>query len=212
MIKTFSSAMLLSLAAAVPAQADLFSVKGGMDLWYSDASGKVRTTSIATDNEVNASVFIAFEHPLPLIPNVRARFNEMETGNVDLSNIDLTLYYQLLDSNLIELDFGLNYRAYSGSFGTTDLDQSVLQAYGYGKVSLPGTGLFVYADVVGSDYDSKATSDYQVGLGFRSPVLYLADLSFKVGYREHHVDAKRFDGVAVDVTQNGWFAGVQLVF
>ncbi|WP_298441436.1 TIGR04219 family outer membrane beta-barrel protein [uncultured Ferrimonas sp.] len=209
------------LAVAAPANADVLAVKAGLDWFQASTDGSYANTSANFDDEGHVSGFVAFEHPVPLLPNAMVRYNDLGDSNgsnkVDLTNVDLLAYYELLDNPLLELDFGLNYRIYAGEFSNanindSDLDEGVFMGYVRGRFDIVGTGLFAFANVFATDYDDKAIHDLQVGVGYTLDFIPLLDLDLKAGYREHSFDVQDFNSINADLTQDGWFAGVELAF
>lgn len=219
--KPLAAALLLSAMSVAPVYADVLAVKVGVDLFNTTTDGDFADAIADFDDESHFSGYVAFEHPVPILPNAMLRYNELSDSgsatDLDLSNVDLILYYELLDNPAMELDLGLDYRIYAGEMTSDlikdrDLDEGTVMAYLRGRFNLVGTGLFAYADVVASDYDDKAISDYQLGLGYTFGLIPLLDLSVKAGYREHSFDVSKFNGISADVTQDGWFAGVEVAF
>ncbi|SDI67609.1 outer membrane protein [Ferrimonas sediminum] len=217
----------LSLAAAaiaslisVGAHADALGVKVGLDLQQSSVDGNVHGSGAGWDDSYRFSGYVAFEHFIPLVPNVMIRHNQQEADgsgslSADLTNTDFIAYYELLDNGAVELDLGANYRIYSGKlndggFNSDDLDDGILLVYAKGQVNLVGTGLFIYTDLSVGSYDDKDISDYQLGLGWELDMLPL-NLAVKGGYRQHSFDVSRW-GTNADLEFSGVFAGVELSF
>jgi outer membrane protein len=131
--------------------ADTLGIYLGAGVWNHDATGtaKEATSAISFDlekdlylqEEQEGYFYIAFEHPLPLIPNIRFASTKLSnagagattidvniggesfpagttlTTTLVLDSTDLTLYYEILD-NVVELDLGLTARKLDGSFKT----------------------------------------------------------------------------------------------
>ena len=153
------------------AVADIVGLTIGGGSWQASPEGNVGRTDIDLestlnlDKQSNQFVFVAFEHPIPLLPNIRLQRSEMEwTGNalvsagtnlngnpfvsdeqvdvsLDLSHTDATLYYEILD-NVVDLDVGITARAFDGQASLVGLNQQEtidLDAVGpllYGQVGL----------------------------------------------------------------------------
>jgi hypothetical protein len=130
----------------LPAHADsIFGVYLGAGLWQNQYSGDVTFNGTAIDlendfgleREDNSYVHVAFEHPIPLIPNIRLAQTQLRTqadtvltrditfnnqsysataaidSEVDLSFTDATFYYEVLD-NWLSLDLGITARNFDG--------------------------------------------------------------------------------------------------
>ncbi len=140
----------LSLSAAsFSAQADFIGLQIGGGGWNHDPSGDFRyksggsSASADLKNDLHMTdktegyYYISFEHPVPLLPNVRLMGTKLENGGsgqlskeivfdgvtypvtdnltstLNLNQTDLTLYWELLD-NVVSFDFGLNLKKLDG--------------------------------------------------------------------------------------------------
>ncbi|GAA5191729.1 TIGR04219 family outer membrane beta-barrel protein [Ferrimonas gelatinilytica] len=190
-----------------------------MDLFSMSTDGKSNELDPGWSDKERLSAYVALEHFIPILPNLMVRYNDLGSSGdgteLDLSNADFIFYWQLLDNDGIELDLGVNYRQYDGAlregWENVELDKGVVMGYARSRINLVSSGLFVFADVALTNYNSKQISDYQVGLGYGLD-LSLFDLNIKGGYREHDFDVRHFKGISADVTQNGWFVGAEVQF
>ena len=135
---------MLSALLLAPAHADTLGIYVGAQAWQNEGTGgfaeEATLQRFSFDEDTNASFHLNFEHPLPLIPNVRVRTGKLTaTGNTDLTreftfngqtyttgqtldtdldftNTDITAYYELLDNDLVGLDVGLTAKYLSGDF------------------------------------------------------------------------------------------------
>jgi outer membrane protein len=128
------------------AQADtLLGLYIGGQIWSNEATGSfgegINNQSVFEfDDENQGSFYVAFEHPIPLIPNIKIASTTLDTvggttienefkfnsvtytaestldTTLDASFVDYTLYYELFDNDLLTFDFGLTAR---------DLDASI---------------------------------------------------------------------------------------
>ncbi|MBW3164549.1 TIGR04219 family outer membrane beta-barrel protein [Ferrimonas balearica] len=225
-LKPSMLAVALAAVCAVPAQADVLGVKAGMDLYFVSTNGELQGDEAAWKDKNRISAYAAFEHFIPIVPNLMVRYNAMGTvgdggassgADLDLTNTDFIFYYELLDNPGIELDLGVNYRLYSGeasrdgSWDSQDIDKGVFMGYARSRFNLVGTGLFAFADVALTNYSDRKISDYQLGLGYGLG-LFALDLNLRGGYRQHDFDVKNFNGITADVSQDGWFLGAELAF
>ena len=130
-------------AAPIFASADIAGLYVGAGVWQSSPAGTLGNTSISLDNTLNFEeensnyLFIALEHPIPLLPNLRLSRTDLEwagqgtvsagtsqdevvfpidqavAADLDLSHTEITFYYEVLD-NVIDLDVGLTARMFDG--------------------------------------------------------------------------------------------------
>lgn len=133
----------LAIAVSCHTHADtIFGIYAGAGAWQSEYTGNIGKPSTSTrdlgmDDNNNNFYYIAIEHPIPFLPNVKVQQNNITSkqssviennlsiGNViypsgstvatdfDLSYTDAALYYELLD-NWLTLDLGVTLRKYSG--------------------------------------------------------------------------------------------------
>lgn len=148
MTKSFKLISLLAFVIlSMPSRADtVLGVYVGAGVWQSEFSGSISETgqlSVDLSNDLGISdedtnfAFIALEHPIPVIPNIRIQQTDLsiqDTGSLtqsvlydgitfpvttgvnstlDFSHIDATLYYELLD-NWVNIDFGMTFRMFDG--------------------------------------------------------------------------------------------------
>lgn len=242
--KTLLAAACL-MAVSSSAHSDTFAgFKVGADYWHSDASGyfaddRGAKVNSNLDADAQGSLWFAVEHMLPLVPNVKIRENRISaTSALDgagfnfnghafsgkvaidntLNNTDFVLYYELLDSDLAELDVGAAYKKMNGSLRVSDaghpeeidIDSGIAMGYASGQVGIPGMGLFAFAELLHGVSESNV-HDYSVGLGWVFDGVAV-DTKVRVGYRDMSFDVSRFSGVTQDTQLSGVFAGVELDF
>tara|TARA_Y100000782_G_scaffold115255_1_gene156255 strand:- start:11137 stop:11907 length:771 start_codon:yes stop_codon:yes gene_type:complete len=154
MMKKYCLAAALSMACLAPtAQADtLLGLYLGVDGWRSDNSGSFAQNdnlqNFNYDDETFISYYAALEHPVPLVPNFKFKYTELElngsttlddtfsfgdadyvvgtqVGTVsDLSHIDYILYYEIFDNDLVSIDLGLNAKQFDGDIVVTGTSQN----------------------------------------------------------------------------------------
>ncbi|WP_085300671.1 TIGR04219 family outer membrane beta-barrel protein [Cognaticolwellia mytili] len=141
-MKKIALAAALATVLSANVQADAIGIYLGGQLWENQASGTFGDGSSQVDfnlvDEKQSSFFIAFEHPLPLIPNIRIASTSLETNGMatldnefkfddetflkgadvnadfNISYVDYTLYYELFDNDLLSFDFGITARDFDG--------------------------------------------------------------------------------------------------
>ncbi|MFQ6371632.1 TIGR04219 family outer membrane beta-barrel protein [Shewanella sp. YIC-542] len=245
MKKTLMAVAVAASMVTVSAQAaTVLGFKVGGEYWNADASGTFATNGqpqqqFDYDSSSRYSFWVALEHPLPLVPNLKIRENHLEedaaltngnlvfagvnysgdvSANMDLGNTDFIGYYELLDNDILSLDVGAGYKRFSGNFrvyqgsksATQELSKGVFTGYANAEVGLPGTGLFAYADVL-TGINESGIYDYQAGLGWQFDGIAL-DTRVYAGYRAFNFDVDKFDGITADMKFDGFLAGVEVVF
>ncbi len=153
-MRTLFKAPSLTLACALlagPASADFIGLTAGKSLWMGELTGESQSqisraakqkpvdfNKLALTSEQYPGFWVAFEHPIPLLPNVRLSYTEVESAkrvrdttvitggdgiqisnpqNIDtamaFNNVDASFYYEILD-NWVNLDLGLSVRKLEG--------------------------------------------------------------------------------------------------
>jgi len=239
---------LIAASITVPAYADALGATVGVQAWKSTASGGFANTSelvgFAFDEETTTSLYVKFEHPLPLIPNVRLRNGTLKaagntrltkefkfegktyavnadvTTNLDFTNTDFTFYWELLDNDLVGLDFGVTAKYLSGEFDVSDGTNAssedaslwIPMAYVGAKVAVPLTGVFAYGDINMVSYDDNSVHDYEVGVGYSFVDNFAIDVSVTAGYREVSIEINDVDDLFANIQFDGYFVGLEAHF
>jgi outer membrane protein len=131
------------MVLAAGAQADVLGFRLGAYQWQQDYDGDVQSggekidlqNDLGFDDDDGTVLYLALEHPLPLVPNLLLQRTEISSKNtaslqrsftfdgvtynpsetvttdLDLSHTDATFYYEFLD-NVVSLDAGLTVRVF----------------------------------------------------------------------------------------------------
>ncbi|TBW47580.1 TIGR04219 family outer membrane beta-barrel protein [Marinobacter halodurans] len=227
------------------AAADVVGVGAQVSYWDSDLTGTASQNSdvvdvdddLNLDRDDNVNLTAIFEHPIPVLPNVRVNYTAIkQSGNgqlgvdgygglapdvpvhseLDLDQLDLTLYYELLD-NWVNLDAGLTVRKLDGDLQVeervpggnrtrTEIDAVLPMLYAAARFDLPLTGLSVGVEGNGISYGGDSLLDGSAYAQYDLSVLRL-----QAGYRKMSIDYE--DGNdAMDVDLGGPFISAGLDF
>ncbi|MFC3093632.1 TIGR04219 family outer membrane beta-barrel protein [Alteromonas sediminis] len=140
---------LSGLLCSFSATADtVFGIYLGAQGWNTDATGRFADEgdagSLQSDfnfgDETKGSAYIAIEHFVPLVPNIKLQHSQMVSEGdtllsssftfggqaynaqttvftqTDISSTDIILYYELFDNDLISFDLGVNAKVIDGDF------------------------------------------------------------------------------------------------
>lgn len=235
-------ASLLALGLSSAAQADtIFGIYAGGGSWSADLEGSIGKPSanlsdLGAKERNNTYYYIALEHPIPLIPNVKLQYNDISSsqrgsgaftlGNIpfacnvsttiDLSSTDATFYYELLD-NWVNLDVGITVRKYDGELSASSdtdskkvaVDTPLPLLYGKFRFELPFSGLAANLEGNYVSYKDSSVSDYNASLSYTFESLL--DLGFEVGYRQLSIQLDD-DDIQTDVTLKGPYAALLFHF
>ena len=230
------------LIAAPVVSADVLGVGANISYWDSDLSGEAGKKSdvvdvendLDLDSDTNANLNAYFEHPVPLLPNVRLNYTRIEqsgrgevstqydlvSGEVDsdleLTQFDVTLYYEVLD-NWVNLDLGLTARnldgeltiqetALGGEVTQTEVDGVMPMAYVAARFDLPLTGVSVGGEANLISFDGDSVYDFNAYGQYEVSLLQL-----RAGYRQISIDYEDSDD-RLDIELGGPFVSAGLTF
>lgn len=155
-----NTALVLSLSGMLlttTVQADtLLGLYLGADGWRTSTSGGFAdnkpVTSFNFEDETQTSFYVALEHPVPVLPNIRIQHNPLEasgvttlsadvsidgqtfaagtelSNSVEMTSTDYVLYYEILDNDLLTLDLGVNAKNVKGHVAATNRADTSLTA------------------------------------------------------------------------------------
>ncbi|MFQ3206515.1 MAG: outer membrane protein [Glaciecola sp.] len=145
MKKSLLGCALLAAAVVAPVQADtLLGAYVGAQAWNMGTDGgfsnqQSTLTNFAFDDKTNGAFYVALEHPVPLIPNIKVsrtildtagvttlatefEFNGTLYGNntilntdIEMTGTDFILYYEILDNDAVSIDIGINGKYVDGT-------------------------------------------------------------------------------------------------
>lgn len=226
----------MALTAAPLATADILGAGASVSYWHPGLSGDINNYDVEDDLDLDTDGSVSLEalveHPVPVLPNVRLGYTLIEqdgSGTVnygdvngsaksefDLEQLDLTLYYEVLD-NWVNIDLGLTVRDLSAELLLTDQNNSSNQeqikvsgalpmGYVAARFDLPFTGVSagVQGNVISFDGDSihdvDAYGQYEISV-----------VQLRLGYRQMAVDYEDSNNL-LDVTLGGPYASVGVDF
>ncbi|WP_298942382.1 TIGR04219 family outer membrane beta-barrel protein [uncultured Psychromonas sp.] len=197
-------AAAIAATMSMPAMADFLGVYAGLDYSTNDT-----TLGNSSDKSNNISGYIAFEHFIPLIPNVKLKYNNLTNHHFDedeSSTKNGILYYEILDNDLVELDLGAVYTEAEGYNESANL----VQAYGAAKVHVPGVSMHAFAEVIAGSVTSDDVLSGEIGLAYTfNPDSSLLNIAVRTGYRVQELDLNHTSNKQ---EIDGLFAGVEVHF
>jgi outer membrane protein len=232
--------------------ADTLGVRAGANYWKYDISGTARyqTKNSANDIDLNQDLgydngsagvyYLVLEHPVPLLPNVRLSYtdidenadgrlsktvvygnttflaNEAVSSQVELKQTDITLYYELLD-NVVSLDLGLAGKYIDSKARITGEISGTQDASVSGWVPLVYLGAGADLPLTGLGVSADGSfAKYQdstfYDYSIRATYTTPWMLGLDVGYRKIKLDLDDFDNSFANVEFDGPYAGAYLHF
>lgn len=203
-----------------------------------DASATNTTINMEDDLGFDDDKFTFFaaslEHAVPVLPNLRVEMTDLDQSaegslatsfdgvsgavktTLDLSHMDLILYYEVLDST-VSIDLGLAAKKFDGKLeiretgtGTTsltDIDEVLPLLYVNADVALPVTDLSLGASVSGAAYSGNSLYDARVRVRQGISVAFI-----ELGWRSLAAGIDDLDDTDVDIDQSGAYLSVGLDF
>lgn len=221
---------------SINAYADTLGLYVGGGSWDHDASGSFGTIGddvIDVESDLNYSgendtyIWAAFEHFVPLIPNIRVEsasidhagsatnlvFNGVNLSgdsSVSLDTTDAILYYRLLD-NWVNFDLGLNIRKLDGEFviasESVTISETIPLLYASAQFDLPFTGFSIGGDMNIISYSGSSYQDLRIRVMYEMGVI-----GFEAGLRSTTIELDDVDNVDADLEFEGLMLGVFLHF
>lgn len=238
----------LTMTAAVHANADVTGVTAGVEMWQADPSITAGDTGYAqslTAADENASAwYIAFEHPIPLLPNLALRRQSLDfsgsttlaaelrldgvvfpkntvlDNQLKLAYTDASLYYELLDNDLVSLDLGLTARFVKGdanastanSSASTDFSVPLPMIYWNANLGIPATSASLFFTGNYVNYSDNAFYDARAGLAYEVIDATAMSLAVKLGVQKLDLDVQDQDDLDAKVAIDGAFLAVEIDF
>ena len=228
-----AQAGLLALGVGLSglAQADLVAVKGDISYWAYDGHAEMNNTAPFSkeklDNEGAVQFSVALEHPVPIIPNAKIRYVNLDTQTeksvagqsnytVNLDHADFILYYEILD-NVVDLDIGAGATTLNGDITNfagqrTSIDETYPIIYGTVGGKLPFTGLSAKAELTYSNFDDAQLTDALAEIQYNFIDNMLVDVGVKAGYRIFTVDLDDYNRNDIKLDFKGPYIGLDAHF
>ncbi len=194
------------------------------------------------NDDTLVSGYIVLEHPIPLLPNIKVSKTAIDTsangvlsatfnyGNVTftasdkvasdlkLDQVDVTLYYQVLD-NVVNVDLGLNAKYIDSEASIRSLTTPTLKEqanisawvpmlYAGAGVDLPFSGLALSADGSYIGYSGSSFYDYSLRATYTTPWV----VGLEAGYRKVKLDLDDIDNSYANVDFSGPYGGIYASF
>lgn len=222
------SAFALTLGLSSFAQADFIGLKGDVSYWNLDGTANIdkkhlSDQDIDSDSTVQASV--AFEHPIPIIPNVKLKYTKLDTETessidlakteINLDHTDLIFYYEILD-NVVKADVGVGATKLNGTVKqfaqSVDVDEYAPIIYAEAGAKLPFTGLSAKAEATYTNVNDVKITDAQAELQYDFIQSIAVDLGLKAGYRILNIELDDLDNRDMKFEFKGPYVGLNAHF
>lgn len=247
-MKKLTVGLFTGLLLPLCANADMLGLHMGGGIWQKSYGGEIRTDLIDIDIEDDFGIedgkdvvlHLAFEHPLPGLPNVRVQYvpividddstltRDIQFGgitfpvsttistDIDLQQVDGTLYWEVLD-NIASLDVGLTVRYVDGGIDVSSIVDSASASFTGPVPMLYGAARF---DLPFNDIYVRANLN---GTAYNKNSLIDGEVAVgwdsplfvgvEVGYRSYMLHLDDVDDFAkMEIDVSGFFASVTAHF
>ncbi|MEC8080327.1 MAG: TIGR04219 family outer membrane beta-barrel protein [Pseudomonadota bacterium] len=205
-----------TLLLAGAAQADVLGLTAEVGQFSPDASfdGRIdnTTSNVDFDGEDNTYYGIAFEHPVPLIPNVRLQGSTLEgysaNAYIKIDSTDYTLYYEILDGLAwLDLDVGISLRDLDidARVGNSTASESAVIPTGYlsAYFTIPTLPLQIGGEIKTLEIGDSSINDTTFKIKYQSPFV----VGVEGGYRTANFDIDE-GSIDSEIEFDGFFIGV----
>ena len=233
-------------AISTPTVADTIAgVYAGAGMWRAGPDGNIGVVAVDVDSlglssESNAYVYVAVEHPIPALPNVKLQHTRLETSgegtlsrefrledvtfsaeesvstSLDLTHTDVVMYYELLD-NVVSLDLGGTLRVFSGHARVASRSGTLDERVGINLALPMAYGRALVELPGGFALNAQANFIGYGGNSLQDLSAHIAwaydsavDVGVEVGYRRFALELE--DDAETDVSLSGPYAAVSLHF
>lgn len=223
------TSLLLGFGLSSFSHADVIGVKADLSYWNFDGYSQDNNFKHELDRQGTAQLSVAVEHPVPLLPNAKIRYVNLDSNSeqsspanaadIKLNNIDYILYYELLDT-VVHADIGAGLsnldgtvrNLNAGALNQYDLDEYSPLLYATVGVKLPFTGMSAKAEAIYTHGSDSKKTDVQAELQYDFIDNLLVDVGAKVGYRMMQVDFEQDQRPDLQLEFKGPYIGLDVHF
>ena len=223
------TSLLLGFGLSSFSHADVIGVKADLSYWNFDGYSQDNNFKHELDRQGTAQLSVAVEHPVPLLPNAKIRYVNLDSNSeqsspanaadIKLNNIDYILYYELLDT-VVHADIGAGLsnldgtvrNLNAGALNQYDLDEYSPLLYATVGVKLPFTGMSAKAEAIYTHGSDSKKTDVQAELQYDFIDNLLVDVGAKVGYRMMQVDFEQDQRPDLRLEFKGPYIGLDIHF
>ena len=158
----------------------------------SDSSGYIASTS--------------FEHPVPILPNIRLGLTEANSSEFIETQTDITLYYNVYHSDALKVSLGGGAMQWDLDEGYYEFNDLAILGYSRIEANLPYKGFGTFGELsyaLGEKFDKL---DWNLGVNYTYSTK-LVDVGLQLGYRYQSTTSELLRPVPRDYNSNGLFLG-----
>lgn len=208
------------MSASAFAESSL-TTKFGAEMWFANTE----VNEVNRDKDTTPSFYAALEHDVKYLPDARVRYSTIDADYMAFNKLDLTLYYQVLEHDLLHFDMGLTFSDLSNTKYVNadtdvakDFNEMIWAWYGYAEITVPNTNLDVIGEMNFGNNSGIKSTDLMAGMQYRMP-LGSNTLALRGGYRVIDLEAEQIfkpgEGSKLGkpfIFANGFYAGAEFSF
>ena len=212
----YAKATLVMLSiASLPTQAEV-TITLGADLWLADT----KVNEVRQDPGMVPILYSAISHDISYLPNAQIRYLSLDEDYMALNKLDLSIYYPLLNHDLLHFDAGVTFTDLSNTKyvnpengARADFNKLIWAWYAYAEITLPNSHWDVIGEMNFGDSSGIKNTDLMAGMQYRVP-MGDSPMIIKAGYRVIDMESKDFPSSKGDpmIFANGFFAGAEYSF
>lgn len=215
------TAVAMSMASFAAIAEDSVVAKVGAEAWWIETE----VNEVDRDKEVTPSIYVAIEHDFKYVPNARLRTTGVDNEYMAFDKLDLTLYYPVLEHDLLHFDAGITFSDLSNTKyknadngQTKDFNELLWAFYGYAEITVPDTNFDIIGEMNFGDSSGIKSTDLMAGMQYRMPIKD-STLTFRGGYRVIDLESDEFKATSTNtvlgkpfIMANGFFIGAEYSF
>jgi len=232
---------------ALNAHADFVGIYAGAGIWKPDVDGNfgvvqnITTAELGLEGDDANFYYVALEHPVPVLPNIRISQTDLKAGGIatlgddftfenqtftngnelttliDLSHTDYTLYYEVLD-NVASIDIGATFRDFSGQASIESaavaeaLDLAETVPMLYGRVQIDLPLSGLYVGGTMKYVGIDGNDLQDIEARLGYMTSTIPSLGIELGYRKTSLQIEDIEDLETDLTFDGSYAAVVFHF
>lgn len=213
-----AAVLLSSVVMSLSAYAEsTLTTKLGAEIWWPNT----KVNEVDRENDTTPNVYATIEHDVKYVPDVRLRYSSVDADYMAFDKIDLTLYYQIFEHDLMSFDAGftlsdLNDTHYrnADTNAQVNYDGVIWAWHGYAEIAVPDTQFDVIGEMNFGDSRGIKSTDLMAGVQYQ-PDWQDSRWLVKAGYRVVDLESDDFrvaEGSELGkpfVFADGWFLGAE---
>lgn len=244
MFKNIKIAVVASGLLLSSANADFLRAEMGAGAWfgkssgniYADRSGLNGVDMAKESTETNFYAWALFKHFIPIIPNLKVEYANIEsygvasgsfdgynangeTSSFKMKQLDIIPYYNILDNTFwTTIDLGVDIKVIDATYEVENIVNSKVtksiplpMGYARARVEIPATSFGIEADIKYIKYSDNEAYDGKIKIDytFDFPVIQPA---VEIGYRTQKIKVDKLSNLKTDLEFSGVYAGLMLRF